>query len=121
MGKIIGAVVGYGGMGSYHLREIVKNEPHIQYTGGYDIDEKRRLALKEDGYHAYSSYEELLADENIQLVLVATPNDVHQDLVTRALKAGKHALVEKPAMMTAKEMEEVMAVAKETGKYFFVH
>ncbi len=119
--KVIAAVVGYGGMGSYHLRDIVKNEPHIQYVGGYDINEKRQVALEENGYHAYQSYDELLADEKINLVLVATPNDVHKELVIRALEAGKNVLVEKPAMMSSKEMEEVMAVAEKTGRHFFVH
>ena len=55
----------------------------------------------------------------VDVVLVATPNDDHKELSIRAMRAGKHVLCEKPVMMTSKDLEDVLAVAKETGKVFY--
>ena len=52
-------------------------------------------------------------------MLVATPNDDHKELSIRAMRAGKNVLCEKPVMMNSKDLEDVLEVAKETGKVFY--
>ncbi|WP_420844661.1 Gfo/Idh/MocA family protein [Lacticaseibacillus parakribbianus] len=121
MKKIIMGIVGYGGMGSHHARNLIAAEPNVALKGAYDIDPKRQEAIVADGFKAYDSYEALLADPDIDLVLVATPNDRHKPLAIQALEAGKNVLSEKPAMMSPEELEEVLAVAKRVGREFFVH
>ena len=60
----------------------------------------------------YADFDELLADDSIDGVVIATPVPTHYALAKRALEAGKHALVEKPPAMRASEMEELVALAR---------
>ena len=78
--------------------------------------EKATAFKDEFGFEkAYGSYEELLADENVQAVYIPLPNQLHYEWVKKALKAHKHVLCEKPLTPTAKEAEELYATAKECG------
>ncbi len=120
-GKVIGgAIIGYGGMGSFHSEKMQSVEG-IRLLGVYDIDPERNRAAEEKGIHAYASREELLADPAIDLVTVATPNDVHKEIVIAALAAGKNVICEKPVSMDSAELEEMIAAAKKYGKLFTVH
>ena len=53
--------------------------------------------------------------KTIEAVLIATPNDLHKDLSIAALRAGKHVVCEKPVALNTAELDEIVAVAKETG------
>ena len=87
--KVIGgAVIGYGGMGNFHSEKMQSVEG-IRLLGVYDIDPERNRAAEAKGIHAYATREELLADPAIDLVTVATPNDVHKEIVIAALAAGR--------------------------------
>ena len=55
----------------------------------------------------------MLADENVELVVVNTPNITHYDYVKQALLAGKHVISEKPFTVEVSEAEELMALAAE--------
>jgi len=61
---------------------------------------------------AYGSYEELLADESVDAVYVASPHALHVEHVTAALEAGKHVLCEKPITLRAADAEELFALAR---------
>ena len=50
----------------------------------------------------------------MDIVLVATPNHLHREMSIAAMRAGKHVLCEKPVMRSSRELEEVLAVSKET-------
>jgi predicted dehydrogenase len=54
----------------------------------------------------------MLRDNEIQLVVVNTPNYTHFEFAKKALEAGKHVVVEKPFTVTAEEGEELIALAK---------
>ena len=115
------AVIGYGGMGSYHVTRIFESIPSIKVVGVYDVQEERLNLAKSFGLIGYESVDACLADPQTDLILVATPNDYHKDLSIRALRAGKNVVCEKPVAMNAAELMEVMQVAKETGRVFTVH
>ncbi|MHC5216400.1 Gfo/Idh/MocA family protein [Enterococcus sp. LJL128] len=115
------AVIGYGGMGSYHVETILKNETAIEVVGIYDILTDRKEAAAEKGWYCFSDLEELLADEAVEAVLIATPNDSHKDLAVTALRAGKHVVCEKPVTLNVAELDEILSVAEETGNTFMVH
>lgn len=67
---------------------------------------------------AYGSYAELFASPDIDAVYIATPHTHHQQQSIEALRAGKHVLCEKPATISPLELEEVIAAAKDTQRYF---
>ncbi|WP_179394562.1 Gfo/Idh/MocA family protein [Lacticaseibacillus absianus] len=121
MKELMMGIVGYGGMGAYHARELIPASAHIRLKGAYDIDPERRSVIEADGFIAYPSYEAMLADPEIDLVLVATPNDRHRPLSLQALAAHKHVISEKPAMMNPAELEEVLTAAAAADRQFFVH
>lgn len=114
------AVVGYGGMGSWHTRELQSIEG-IRLSGAYDILPERRRICEENGIRAFSSLEEVLSDPDTDLVTIATPNDVHLEIAVRAMRAGKHVVCEKPVSMNVAELEEMISAANETGRLFTVH
>ncbi len=65
---------------------------------------------------SYGSYDEMLADPEIEAVYNPLPNSEHAPLTIRALEAGKHVLCEKPFTMNAAEAVQVAEVSKKTGK-----
>ena len=76
--------------------------------------------------NVYGDYRELLADDEVEAVGVATAPDVRKPMVIEALEAGKHVLVQKPHGRNAADVEEINAVAASTGKtlvysYFMRH
>ena len=116
------AVIGYGGMGSWHIRNVKEHFPdRAEIIGIYDIDPAARRRAEENGIKAFSSREELLADERIDLVTIATPNDVHKEIAIAALDAGKNVISEKPVTLSIPDYEEMVAAAKRNGKLFTTH
>jgi predicted dehydrogenase len=59
---------------------------------------------------AYGSYDEVLADPGVEAVYIALPNHLHVEWTHKAADAGKHVLCEKPAAMTAKELDQLNSV-----------
>lgn len=114
-------IIGFGGMGKYHTNEIRKHVDRLRVKGAYDINEEREQLAKEMGLCVYDSAEALVADEEIDIVLVATPNNWHRHYVEMALRAGKHVICEKPVMMNSAELEAVTETARASGKIFTVH
>lgn len=113
-------VVGYGGMGSWHVMHALKSDV-LELAGIWDIDEKKRALATERGIHAYSSLDDLLSDESIEIVTIAIPNDVHLEVVLACLNAGKNVICEKPVALSSSDLEEMIACAKKNGKLFTVH
>jgi D-xylose 1-dehydrogenase (NADP+, D-xylono-1,5-lactone-forming) len=65
---------------------------------------------------AYGSYEELLADEEVEALYISLPNNLHCEWSIRAVEAGKHVLCEKPMGKRAAEVEEAFDAAERTGR-----
>ncbi|MGG3509565.1 Gfo/Idh/MocA family oxidoreductase [Paenibacillus lautus] len=113
-------IVGYGGMGSYHAK-LIKDNAFLEVTGTYDILEERREVSQQDGYPAYENYEQVLNDAAVDVVLIATPNDVHMELALQAFKAGKHVICEKPVTLSVSDFKEMVAAADAAGRVLMVH
>jgi predicted dehydrogenase len=108
-------------MAGWHHENIQSKVKEITVKGAFDIQEEARDKAREKGLYAYESADELLADPQIDLVTIAVPNDFHKNYAIRALRAGKNVVCEKPVTLNSKELEEIIAVSKETGKLFSVH
>ncbi|MBQ8254022.1 MAG: Gfo/Idh/MocA family oxidoreductase [Clostridia bacterium] len=113
-------VVGYGGMGGWHVGFAQKSDV-VELAGIYDIKEERRALAVENGIRAYETLDEVLRDPEVDIVTVATPNDHHKEIAIAALEAGKNVICEKPVCMNSEELEEIIAVANKVGKLFTVH
>ncbi len=121
-GKIGTAVIGYGGMGKWHTEKMMRDmSERMELVGIYDIKEERCKLAQENGIHVFSSREELLNDERIDFVVVATPNDLHKEIAIDAMEAGKSVMSEKPVTMSSEMLEEMIAASNRTGKLFTVH
>lgn len=68
----------------------------------------------------YQQYEDLLARDDIDLVTIGTPDHWHTKIAVDAMRAGKHVYCEKPLTLTIQEGQQLIKVAKETGKVFQV-
>lgn len=114
------AIIGYGTMGVWHSKRLKKIEG-IVLRGVYDIKPERKAVADELEVSFYGSAEELLADETVQLVTVATPNHLHKELCIRAMAAGKHVVCEKPVAMNSTELQEMIDASRKYGVIFTVH
>ena len=115
------AVIGYGGMGAgFHCKNLLTSDV-CNLAGIYDIDESKRALAASRGVKVYNSREELLADPTIDIVTIATPNDVHEEIAVAALEAGKHVISEKPVTLSLESLERMIAASKKAGKIFSVH
>jgi len=115
------AIVGYGGMGGWHHASIAEKVSGIRVKGAFDIRPEAMDKARAAGLHPYASLEELLTDEEVALVTVATPNDTHRPLVIRCLEAGKNVVCEKPVALNAAELEDMIAAARRANKLFSIH
>ena len=87
-------------------------------VGSRDLGKAKKFAEEHGIERAYGSYEELLADGDVDAVYISTPNSLHAEWSIAAAKAGKHILCEKPVTTNAPELEKVLAVVKEQGVFF---
>lgn len=115
------AIIGYGGMGSWHAENVSSRIDNISVKGIFDIQKNAQEKAQSQGLYIYKSLEELLADTEIDLVTIATPNDSHKAYAISLLEAGKNVICEKPVTMNVAELEEIIAAAKKSGKVFSVH
>lgn len=113
-------IVGFGGMGKYHINLIDPIE-NIKVIGTYDIDYEQMLEGEKIGLKSYSDYDSVLNDTNVDIILVATPNHTHKDIVIQGVKARKHVICEKPVTLNSADLDEMIKAAKDSKMHFFVH
>ncbi|HUG65760.1 MAG TPA: Gfo/Idh/MocA family oxidoreductase [Gaiellaceae bacterium] len=105
------AVVGTGFIGVVHVDALRRLGVEVVGVAGSTKEraEAKGIAL------AYDSYEELLADDRVDVVHVTTPNHLHHAQVRSALAAGKHVVCEKPLAVTSEESAELLDLAVRAG------
>ena len=120
MKKMRVAVIGYGGMGGWHVKKLAESDV-AEVAGLYDIDPAAcERAISRD-IHVYASPEDVWADETVELVTIATPNDVHEEIAIAAMNAGKNVISEKPVTMTLESLERMIEASERNGVRFSVH
>ena len=122
MNQAIFGLIGVGGIAqSQHLPNLTR-APHAHLKTVCDLREDLLADLREKYAvpHATTDYRALLADPEVQAVVVATREDMQARLTIEALRAGKHVYVEKPLAETAEECEAVVAAQKASGQHVAV-
>jgi predicted dehydrogenase len=77
----------------------------------------KKVQLQYPDIKSYNSVDELLTDPDIELVVINTPNDTHFEFALKALRAGKHVLVEKPFTVNSSQAKQLFQEAKEYNRY----
>ncbi len=114
------AVVGYGGMGKWHTKHLLTSDV-CELAGIYDIKEDRMQLARDNGIYTYPSFEALLADETVEIVTIATPNELHKPLAIEAMKAGKNVISEKPVTLSSQDLQEIFDASKKYDRLFTTH
>jgi len=110
------AIVGCGYWGPNLARNLAEiDEFHLHAICDRDPRALRALARKHPQALMVGDFDELLADDAVEALVIATPPATHAPLAKRALEAGKHVLVEKPLATTLRDGLEVAELAKSLG------
>jgi predicted dehydrogenase len=124
-------VIGIGGMGRMHFN-CYQNNPQAKVVAIADVDQRKlegdwsSIGLNIDtsetarvdltGIKTYASADALLADQDVHVVSICLPTNLHAEVAIAALKAGKHVLCEKPMAGRVSDCQDMAAAARETGK-----
>jgi predicted dehydrogenase len=112
-----GVRVGQAGLGAWGQNLVRNLDDLADLRWICDADDGRRahFARRFPNARTTGSFDELLGDDELEAVVIATPVPTHYALARQALEAGKHVFVEKPPAMRGAEMEELVDLAEERG------
>lgn len=108
------AILGAGHIAEKFAEGLAACPQAIRYAVGSRQKEKSEAFCQRFGFEkSYGSYEEMLADEKVDIVYIATPNHLHYDHTMQSLAAGKAVLCEKPFALNADDVKKMAAFARE--------
>jgi scyllo-inositol 2-dehydrogenase (NADP+) len=110
---IVTGLLAYGMSGRIFHAPFIHSNPGFTLKAIVERSQKKASAVYPD-IISYDNVDELLNDGEIELVIVNTPNSLHLEQAIKAMRAGKHVLVEKPAAAT-------FDVGRETGKHVMIY
>ena len=115
------AVVGCGHIGKRHLA-VIEGEPEATLAAFCDVDRDKLKQFADQYPHAtaYTDYERMLRDEDVDIISICTPHGLHSIHSIQAAYARKHILVEKPMALTSIESERMIAAAEANGVKLYV-
>jgi len=105
------AVVGTGFIGPVHVEALRRLGVPVLGVLGSSPQKSREAADKLGSLHPYDSFDQLLNDDRVQVVHIASPNRYHFEQCRQALLAGRHVVCEKPLAMTSFETNELVRLA----------
>ena len=114
-------VISCSGMAEGHMKGVI-NHPNAKLVAVCDIDlEKAKTVAARRGVdRVYQDYRELLAQDDIDAVIIVTPDQLHREMAIAALEAGKHVLCEKPLALTRDDCKAIAEAVKKSDKKFMV-
>jgi predicted dehydrogenase len=106
--------VGQAGVGAWgsHLARNFSDLADLAWLAEVDESKHAQLAQRYPQARITAKFDDLLADDALEAIVLATPVPTHYELSKRALEAGKHVFVEKPPAMHAAEMEELVELSR---------
>ena len=115
------AVIGLGFMGRTHIQSLRRLGVEVYGVAGITPDEAKKVAEELGIPRAYESFDEAVADPDVKVVHLCTPNNMHFSQAKKALESGKHVLCEKPLSMTSGESAVLADLAKKKGLFTAVN
>jgi predicted dehydrogenase len=114
------AFLGCGAITARHTKTLIALRPDAHR--GYASRDAAKAASYASRFRgkAYASYDEALDDEGVAAAFIALPPRDHFEWARKALRRGKHVIVEKPPFVTVSELDEVAAAAREVGRRVLV-
>jgi predicted dehydrogenase len=106
------AHAGVGGWGR-NVARVVGELADLTWVCDTNVELQAQYAARYPQARVTGAFEDLLADDTVDAVVIATPVPTHHALAKQALEAGKHVFVEKPPAMRGVEMEELVALAEQ--------
>ncbi len=111
-------IIGLGGIAQKMAYTLNSMEDAVCYgVASRNIDKAKDFANKFNIEKAYGSYEDIVKDNDIELIYVATPHSVHYDCVKLCIENNKPVICEKPFTVNAKQSKEIFDLAKEKGVF----
>ena len=120
--KIRVGVIGTGRIGKLHIEHIAQDIPEAELVALCSLDRPSMDSLAKQFNVAQTTYDytELLTDPQIDAVLITSATNTHVEISQAAAKAGKHIFCEKPIALDLQQIDETLAIVKETGVKFQV-
>jgi predicted dehydrogenase len=120
MDKVRVGIIG-SGIGKLHVSNLAKC-PDAEVAAICDVDQSRaaNLAAENSIPNVYADYQEMLSNDGIDAVIVATPNKFHAPITIAAFESGKHVMCEKPLAMNSVEGKAMVEAGKKSGKLFMM-
>ncbi|MCP2164175.1 Gfo/Idh/MocA family protein [Goodfellowiella coeruleoviolacea] len=110
-------VVATGGMATVFVTDLLRVPgAEVAAVSSRDLARARDFAQRHGIPRHYDDYRALLADADIDVVYVATPHSQHHEVASAALRAGKHVLCEKPLTVSAAQTEDLVGLARQSGR-----
>ncbi|MCC7262202.1 MAG: Gfo/Idh/MocA family oxidoreductase [Candidatus Latescibacteria bacterium] len=114
-------VVGYGFAGRCFHTYLVGLASQLQLYGVVSSRPEARVQIQSQlGVKVFARFEEVLADPAVDLVVLATPNDLHASQAIQALEAGKHVVTDKPMSLSTAEADAMIAASRKSGRLLSV-
>ena len=113
-------ILGFGFMGHTHAKNVAAYKD-IELVAVCDNNPVQLDDVRDAGYQIYERAEDIIADTNIDVLLIATPNNLHRQHVVAAANAGKHILCEKPVALTLEDYDAMEKACRDNNVMFTVH
>src|SRR4051794_1557659 len=112
-------LVGLGRLGRVYARDLSSRIAHTRLTAVADADAQlaRDVAAELEVPHAYAEPEQLIADSDVDAVVVVSPTHTHREIVNAALAAKKPTFCEKPPSISLAEATDMVAAEERTGTF----
>ena len=121
MNRVGVGVVGTGAYGEVHAR-VYASDPRVELVRVWSRSEGRARKVGQAHGCAWTArFEDLLADDRIQILSIATPDHAHTSYAIAALQAGKHILLEKPMAQTTRECRSILATRDRSRRELMVN
>lgn len=111
--KLNWGIIGTGWIAHEMGEALNKVNGEIYAVCSTSLEKAQKYAKEFDVINAYRDVDELLADEKVDIVYIATPHNSHYELILQALKVGKHVFCEKSITVNSRQLEECVAIAEE--------